>query len=172
MEPTIVLIGPPGSGKSSVGRILAKKLNLPLIDTDSLIEIDQKKKIGDIFLDNGEEYFREKESEIVGKALTSQSGIISLGGGAILRAETRAALQRIKNRIFLDVSISNAAPRVGFNRDRPLLMANPRQQWIALMAARRPIYENLATLTVLTDNKKPDAVAKEIISLLGITVSQ
>ncbi len=172
MQPTIVLIGPPGSGKSSVGRILAKKLNLPITDTDTLIEIDQNKKIVDIFLDNGEEYFREKESEIVRKALTTHTGIISVGGGAILCPETREVLQGISNRIFLDVSISNAAPRVGFNKKRPLLMFNPREQWIALMAVRRPLYESLASLTVLTDNKKPDAVAKEIISLLGLTVNQ
>jgi len=101
-------------------------------------------------------------------ACASDADVVALGGGAILREESVAAISAIPNRIFLDVSISNAAPRIGFNKDRPLLLANPRQQWQKLMSDRRPIYQSLATLEVDTDNKKPDEVAAQILEKIGL----
>lgn len=155
-------MGPPGSGKSTVGKLLAKHLNLTLIDTDRVIEERQGRTISDIFLAEGEEGFRSIEKEIVLECLNQEGCVIALGGGSILDVDVQERLSRFPEVIFLDVSISNAAPRVGFNKERPLLMGNPRQQWLQLMEKRRGIYERLATRTVSTDNRKANEVAHEI----------
>lgn len=162
----IVLIGPPGSGKSSVGKALSRKLSRPWIDTDTEVESRAGKKISEIFLEDGEATFRAIESDVVDEVMGSEAGIVSLGGGSVLNESSQKRITTAKEVVFLDVSISNAAPRVGFNKDRPLLAINPRQQWLQLMEKRRPIYESLATITVSTDNKKPDQVADEIIEAI------
>ncbi len=159
----IILIGPPGAGKSSIGKNLAKKLEQPFCDTDQLIEEQTGKSIAEIFIDSGEAQFREIEKAVVLQVLQDRTGVIALGGGSVLDEDVQAKLQRMSGVVFLDVSISNAAPRVGFNRDRPLLVGNPRQQWIALMEKRRPIYEKLAKITISTDNKKVNEVVSELI---------
>ena len=162
----IVLIGPPGSGKSSIGKALSRKLSRPWIDTDTEVESRAGKKISEIFLEDGEATFRAIESDVVDEVMGSEAGIVSLGGGSVLNEASQKRITTAKEVVFLDVSISNAAPRVGFNKDRPLLAINPRQQWLQLMEKRRPIYESLATITVSTDNKKPDQVADEIIEAI------
>lgn len=159
----IILIGPPGAGKSSIGKNLAKKLEQPFCDTDQLIEEQSGKSIAEIFIDSGEAQFREIEKAVVLQVLQDRTGVIALGGGSVLDDDVQAKLQRMSDVVFLDVSISNAAPRVGFNRDRPLLVGNPRQQWIALMEKRRPIYEKLAKITISTDNKKVNEVVSELM---------
>ena len=159
----IVLIGPPGAGKSSIGRALAKELALPFIDSDSEIEKKVGKKISEIFVDNGEPYFRELEVSKVKEILKEFNGVISLGGGASINSEIFELLSSGSYPvIFIDVSISQAATRIGFNKDRPLLLINPRQQWINLMAERRPIYEKLASEIISSDSKKPVEVARII----------
>ena len=159
----IVLIGPPGAGKSSVGRALSKELSMPFVDSDSEIEKAAGKTISEIFVDDGEQVFRKMEVEIVSKLLTDFTGVIALGGGAPITLETKQKLESSDFPIiFIDVSISQAANRVGFNKDRPLLLINPRQQWLNLMNDRRPIYERLASEIVSSDNKKPVEVAKII----------
>jgi shikimate kinase len=163
----IILIGPPGSGKSSVGKELANLMNLRHIDTDSLIETKVGKRIADIFLEDGESIFREIEREVVLESLDIESAVISLGGGSILDSEVAARLRNESNVVYLEVSISNAAPRVGFNTDRPLLVANPRQQWLKLMEARKSIYEELGSKQISTDNRKPKEIAKELMELIG-----
>lgn len=167
MSARIVLIGPPGSGKTSVGRILADELNLKAIDTDREIEEKSGKKIGDIFLEVGETGFREIEREVVLKSLEEQSSVISLGGGSILDPQVYQQLSMEPKVVYLEVSISNAAPRVGFNTDRPLLLANPRQQWLKLFDERKERYESLARYRVCTDNKKAKESALEIKELLA-----
>jgi shikimate kinase len=162
----IVLIGPPGSGKSSVGKALSRKLSRPWIDTDTEVESRAGKKISEIFLEDGEATFRALERDVVDEVMGSEAGIVSLGGGSVLNEASQKRITTAKEVVFLDVSISNAAPRVGFNKDRPLLAINPRQQWLQLMEKRRPVYESLATITVSTDNKKPDQVADEIIEAI------
>jgi shikimate kinase len=162
----IVLIGPPGSGKSSVGKALSRKLSRPWIDTDTEVESRAGKRISEIFLEDGEATFRALERDVVDQVMGSEAAIVSLGGGSVLNESSQKRITTAKEVVFLDVSISNAAPRVGFNKDRPLLAINPRQQWLQLMEKRRPIYESLATITVSTDNKKPDQVADEIIEAI------
>ena len=159
----IVLIGPPGAGKSSIGKALAKELNLNFIDSDSEIEKLSHKKISEIFIEDGEPAFRLLEVDVVRKVLSDFEGFISLGGGAPINAEIQEVLEDADYPVvFIDVSIAQAATRIGFNKDRPLLLVNPRQQWISLMNDRRPIYEKLASQTISSDNQKPHEVAKQI----------
>lgn len=163
----VILIGPPGSGKTSIGKLLAKKKNLIHVDTDQEIETKTGRKISDIFLEDGESGFRKIEREVVLKSLELDSAVISLGGGSILDGEVSKKLENEKYVVYLEVSISNAAPRVGFNTDRPLLVANPRQQWLRLFEQRRDIYESLGRFRVSTDNKKPKLVVEEILELIS-----
>ena len=162
MTTKIVLIGPPGAGKTSIGKLLAKKLDRSFVDSDKAIEERTGKKITEIFAEDGEPRFRAIEREVVLELLDSENEIISLGGGSVLNEEIQRRLTKEEGVVYLQVSISNAAPRVGFNKDRPLLMLNPRQRWIQLMEERRPIYERLARLTFLTDNKKPEEVVSRL----------
>jgi shikimate kinase len=164
----IVLIGAPGSGKSTVGMALAAHLQWPFVDTDALIELKEQRKITDLFVDNGEEYFRAVEFETVQEVLEEPSAVISLGGGAPISQQAQAALLSSDSMIvFLDVSLATAAPRVGFNRDRPLLLGNPRAQWQALSDQRRPIYEKLATQSIKVDDMTVDEIISIIESILS-----
>ena len=160
--PQVVIIGPPGSGKTTVGRVLARLLGVELRDTDQEIELHQARSISDIFVDEGEPAFRELERAEVASALSSHRGVLSLGGGAVMEPATAAALAA-HTVVFLDVGIADAATRVGFNRSRPLLAVNPRAQWTAMMEIRRPTYERLATFTVLTAGRTPQDIAAEIV---------
>ena len=163
MTKKIVLIGPPGAGKTSIGKALSKELGLAFIDSDSEIERISGKTISEIFVDQGEAVFRKTEVETVTRILAEFEGVVALGGGAPINPEIQKVLLNSEYPvIFIDVSISQAANRIGFNKDRPLLMINPRQQWLHLMSERRPIYEKLATITVSSDNCKPAEVAKTI----------
>lgn len=167
----IVLIGPPGAGKSSIGKALAKELNLNFIDSDSEIEKISHKKISEIFIEDGEPAFRLLEVDVVRKVLSDFDGVISLGGGAPINKEIQEVLEDADYPVvFIDVSIAQAATRIGFNKDRPLLLVNPRQQWISLMNDRRPIYEKLASQTISSDNQKPHEVAKQISDKLKTTL--
>ena len=163
MKQKIILIGPPGSGKTSVGKLLAKRLDRSFVDTDRVIEERTGRKIAEIFAEDGEASFRKVERDVVLEVLDSDREVISLGGGSVLNEEIQRRLSHEQGVVYLQVSISNAAPRVGFNKDRPLLMLNPRQRWIELMADRKQIYESLGRITFSTDNKKPDDVVAEII---------
>lgn len=150
-----------------MGKEVAAILKLSHIDTDQLIEEKSGKRISDIFLDDGEPAFRRMEREIVLEVLQQDNCVISLGGGSVIDSEVADKLRVEPNVIYLEVSISNAAPRVGFNAERPLLVANPRQQWLKLMEDRKPIYEGLGRKRISTDNRKPKEVAREIAGLLS-----
>jgi shikimate kinase len=163
MPPRLVFVGPPGSGKSTIVRIVADRWSTTSRDTDDDIEATAGASIGDIFIDQGEAHFRELETAAVAAALQEHDGVLAVGGGAILDEATRALLEP-EQVVFLDVDITDAAKRIGFNRDRPLLLGNPRAQWIRLMAARRPLYEQVATYTVTTDGKSPEEVADEVVA--------
>ncbi|ABK53080.1 shikimate kinase [Acidothermus cellulolyticus 11B] len=167
MPPVVVLIGPPGAGKSTVGRALASRLAVSFEDTDDVIEQRAGKRIAEIFLTDGEAAFRQLEKAVVADRLAAHTGVLALGGGAILDDDTRALLAD-HTVIYLEVEFSEAVRRVGLNRDRPLLLGNPRAQLRALMDARRPLYEQTATHTVGTTGRTPDEVADEIAALITV----
>jgi shikimate kinase len=166
MSSQIILIGPPGAGKSTIGHSLAKKLKVKFADTDSLIEAKLDKKISDIFVDLGEPVFRTQELIVLAEVLQSDNGVISLGGGAPISPQAQELLRNSGAIvIFLDISLGKAAARVGFNRDRPLLLGNPRAQWNELMNSRRPIYESLATAVVPVDDRSVNEICADILAV-------
>jgi shikimate kinase len=159
----ILLIGPPGAGKSTIGVALAKELKMQFVDTDQVIEKETGKSITDIFVVDGEAHFRALEVETLKSVLRFETGVISLGGGAPISEEAQQVIKDSESHIvFLDVSLATAAPRVGFNRDRPLLLGNPRAQWQALSDKRRPIYEMLADDCIKVDDMNVDQVVAKI----------
>lgn len=162
----VVLVGPPGSGKSTVGAALAALLGVPLHDTDAAIEADQGRSISDIFIEDGEPAFRALERAEVARAVADERGVLALGGGAPVDPET-AALLAGETVVFLDVGIADASKRVGFDQSRPLLAVNPRASWVRLMNERRPVYEGVATHRVDTAGRTPQDVAAEVAGLLG-----
>ena len=168
LRPRAVLIGPPGSGKTTVGHVLATLLGVELRDTDRAIEVQEGCSVSDIFVDHGEPRFRELERAEVASSLATHSGVLSLGGGAVMDPANAAALAG-HTVVFLDVGVADAAARVGFNQSRPLLVVNPRAQWTRMMDIRRPTYERLATLTVLTTGRTPKDIAAEIAQRLEQT---
>ena len=165
--PRLILIGPPGCGKSTVGAALAQKLTIDFIDTDVAIESSYGHKISDIFVDKGEGFFRDLEFDTLGQSLMVQDCVLSLGGGAPIAQRAQDILKTAKAPIFfLDVSLAVAAPRVGFNRDRPLLLGNPRAQWQSLAETRRPIYESLASFVIKVDAMSVEEVVDAIVAKL------
>lgn len=166
MPPRVVLVGPPGAGKSTIGRLVAQRLGLSFADSDDLVERRSGRSVADIFIDEGEAAFRERERAAVADLLSAEQGVVSLGGGAVLDPLTEDGLHG-HCVVFLDVGIADAAKRVGFGASRPLLSVNPRAQWTALMAARRPVYERVATYRVDTAAREPDDVAAEVVDRLA-----
>jgi shikimate kinase len=159
----VVLVGPPGAGKTTVGALVAERLGLPLGDTDDEIVARTGKPIAEIFVDDGEEAFRALERDVVADGLAGFDGVLVLGGGAVLAAETRARLAGHRV-VFLSAGVPAAANRIGLNRDRPLLLGNPRQQLRALLDARLPLYREVAAVTVETDELTPDEVADAVVA--------
>lgn len=166
-RPVVVLIGPPGSGKTTVGGLLAERLGVPLHDTDQAIEAAEGRSISDIFVMDGEAAFRQLERAEVVRALQEETGVVALGGGAVIQESVAEALRAGEHQVvFLDVTIADASKRVGFDTSRPLLLVNPRASWTRLMEARRPTYESLARLHVPTGGRTPEEIVDEIAAAL------
>jgi len=168
MPPRLILIGPMGSGKTTIGQLLATNLNLTFRDTDQVIESETGKTVSEIFLDQGEDEFRALEKAILRKELLTDETILALGGGAPISIDAQSALRAIASPvIYFDISLASVAPRIGFNRDRPLLLHNPRGQWETLMQERRPIYESIADIVIDVNAKSEQAIVKEILEAVA-----
>lgn len=168
--PAVILIGPMGVGKTTVGELLAERLGTVCRDTDQDIVDAVGKPISEIFLDEGEQHFRELERAAVRTALSEHTGVLALGGGAVLAPETRELLAGAPV-IFLEMGLTEAVKRVGLDAPRPLLMMNPRKQWRELMEERRPLYTDVARAVVSTEQRTPDEVADEILDVLELKQS-
>jgi shikimate kinase len=163
MAVRLVVIGPPGAGKSTVGRLVAERLRVPFVDTDDVVETRAGRTIPEIFVEDGEPTFRDLERAVVMDVLASADGVVSLGGGAVLDPRTEADLAAHPV-VFLDVGIADAARRVGFGQHRPLLGINPRAQWTRLMQDRRVVYERIARFVVDTAGRGADDVADDVVT--------
>lgn len=160
-----MLVGAPGSGKSTVGKRLATALGVDFADADALIESAMGMSVSDIFVTLGEPAFRAKELEVIAQALRDSTGVLALGGGAIVNPSTREALKG-EQVIWLQVDIASATSRVGMNTARPLLIGNVRGKMAELMAERAPMYEEVSTITTNTSGRKVREVVEELVELL------
>ena len=168
MAPRAIFIGPMGSGKSTIGKGIASALGVPFRDTDLIIEELEKMPVSQIFIDKGEDYFRTIEKKVLRDELLSDGSVLALGGGAPISVDAQSALKVSSAPvIYLDISLANVAPRIGFNRDRPLLLHNPRGQWQTLMEARRPIYESIANFTIDVNGKSQNEIISEVLEVLS-----
>ncbi|WSP37458.1 shikimate kinase [Streptomyces sp. NBC_01244] len=165
--PLVVLVGPMGSGKSTVGELIARRLGVSYRDTDADIVAAQGREISDIFVDEGEPHFRELEREAVAAALAGHEGVLALGGGAVLDEKTRELLTGLPV-AYLSMDVEEAVKRVGLGAARPLLAVNPRRQWRELMDARRPLYTEVARVVVATDERTPEEVAQAVLDALEL----
>lgn len=167
MTPLIVLVGPMGVGKSTVGHLLAERLGAGYRDTDDDIVAAQNRTIAEIFVEEGEAAFRAIEKQAVREALAGYDGVLALGGGAVLDQDTRALLagQRV---VYLSMDVEEAVKRTGLNAARPLLAINPRKQWRELMEARQDLYEEVATAVVATDGRTPEEVTQAALDALEL----
>jgi shikimate kinase len=166
MAPRAVLIGLPGSGKSTIGRRLAKALDLSLLDTDAAIEETTGRTIADIFATDGEREFRRIEEDVIRSALQSHDGVLSLGGGAVTTPGVRDALAG-HTVIYLEISAAAGVRRTGGSTVRPLLAGGDRgEKFRKLMAERVPLYRRVATMRVNTNRRNPGAVVRHIVERL------
>jgi len=147
----VVLIGPPGAGKSAAGAMLARKLGTPFRDTDSDIEAAAGKPVPDIFLEDGEDTFRDLERTAVTRALDEHDGVLALGSGAVLDTTVREILAG-RTVVYLAADFTTVAKRAGLDRPRVVLPGNPRGRLRAMLDERRAVYESLATITVQADD--------------------
>jgi shikimate kinase len=160
----VVLIGPPTAGKSSIGALLAARLGVPFADTDTLVARAAGKPVGDIFVEDGDQAFREFERGAVSTGLDAvrpEGGVLALGSGAVLDPDVRRMLEG-QLVVYLEAGFATVAKRTGMDRPRVVIPGNPRGQLRAMLEERRPVYAGLATITVPTDDMAPEEVAADL----------
>jgi shikimate kinase len=169
--PVLVLVGPPASGKTTVGTGVAALLDVPFRDTDTDIEDVVGTTIADLFVERGEAHFRALEEQAVARALAAHTGVLALGGGAVTSAATRGLLVAHGRAggtvVWLDVDLPSAAKRVGLSRDRPILGINPRAMLRQMLEERAPLYGEVATATVATGGREPGDVVADVAALVS-----
>jgi shikimate kinase len=170
--PLLVLVGPPASGKTTVGTAVAAALGAGFRDTDADVEAAAGATVADLFVQQGEPHFRALEERAVARALAEHDGVLALGGGAVLSAATRELLVGHARHggtvVHLDVDVHDAARRAGLSRDRPLLAVNPRAMLRTMLEQRAPLYAEVATATVATQGRTPEDVVADVLALLGV----
>ena len=164
----IVLVGPPSAGKTSVGLLLAAELGVPFADTDDLVAAAAGKPVGDIFIEDGEQVFRELERGAVARGLDAvgpEGGVLALGSGAVLDPDVRRMLagQVI---VYLEAGFATVAKRIGMDRPRVVIPGNPRGRLRAMLEERRPVYAELASVSAVTDDMAPEEVAADLAKRL------
>ena len=168
--PLLVLVGPPASGKTTVGTAVARTLGAAFRDTDADVEAGAGCSVSDLFVTEGEPHFRALEEAAVARALAEHDGVLALGGGAVMSAATRALLVSYGAAggtvVWLDVDLGSAAKRVGLSRDRPILGVNPRAMLRHMLETRAPLYGEVATLTVPTGGREPADVVADVLGAL------
>ncbi|MCZ2807341.1 shikimate kinase [Modestobacter sp. VKM Ac-2983] len=169
--PALVVVGPPASGKTTVGAAVARALDLPFRDTDADVEAQTGTTVADLFVQQGEPHFRALEEQAVARALTEHDGVLALGGGAVTSAATRERLVAHGRAggavVWLDVDVTSAAKRVGLSRDRPLLAVNPRAMLRTMLETRAPLYAEVATATVVTSARPVEDVVADVLTAVG-----
>jgi shikimate kinase len=170
-RPRLVLVGPPASGKTTVGTAVAKILGLPFRDTDADVEDVAGTTVADLFVEYGEPHFRRLEEQAVIRALAEHEGVLALGGGAVTSPRTRELLVALGRAgsavVWLDVDLPSAAKRVGLSRDRPILGVNPRAMLRQMLEVRAPMYGEVATATVPTGGREPGEVIAAVAAVVG-----
>jgi shikimate kinase len=166
--PVVVLIGPPGAGKTTVATALGARTGLPVRDTDADVERVAGRTVAEIFTQSGEATFRALEHDAVATALAEHTGILALGGGAVMDERTRANLggHRV---VFLSISMPVGVKRTGISDQRPMFVGvNPRATFKALLDKRLPVYREVATVEIDTDTLTVDEVVDRIVADLGL----
>ncbi len=166
MSPVVVLVGPPGAGKTTVAHLVARRLGTEVRDTDADVEAEVGTTVQEVFVEHGEAHFRRLEAAAVARALEEHAGVLALGGGAVLDPATQERLAGHPV-VFLDVGLAASAQRVGMGAGRPLLLGNVRATMKALLDERRPVYERVASHVVVTDDLDAQEVADRVVGLLG-----